>query len=410
MVFLSKLFSGVGLKSRRELNMKRNLWLVALLLWCCGSVLAQNNGGVTPSTTLPPVDGGSLTPLASEEHVLRPGDQLVFHISSLPDLPSTYAVRVDGFFYHPLIGEVQASGRTLGDLRKVLHQELSKELRHPNFRLGLVQVAQHSVAVLGEAQTQGTFQVGVGASILDVIAQAGGLSDKADRDRAVLLRGEDRVEVSLKPEKGGGLTKVRTGDILYILPGAPVSVSGEVTAPGVYSVSRVAGDPRQAILAAGGAKEQASLKRVRLVRANLPEPLVLDLTPGSTVPLPPEAEQLQEGDILVVPARQVVVLGAVSGPGPVPIRGDETLMDILPAKVSENSNIKKILIVRAENVAKNRDEKEEYNLEEYIKQGGAKIEVPIHDGDLIYVPAKGKGIFGGGMNIFSLIGLARLFF
>jgi polysaccharide biosynthesis/export protein len=393
----------------RLMRFSKNLLLIVLLLVV--GVSAQENGGVTTPLAIPPVTQGSLTPLSPEEHLLRPGDQMVFHIASLPQMPSTYTIRVDGFFYHPLIGEVQASGHTLADLRTIIQTELAKELRNPHFRLGLVQVAQHTVAVLGEANKQGTFQVGVGASVLDVIAAAGGLSVKADTDRAVLMRGDEKIEVPLDPEKGGGLTKVRTGDILYVLPGAPVSVSGEVTTPGVYAVSRVSGNPRDAILAAGGAKEEASLTRVRLIRATLPKPIILDLTPDSEEALPEEAAQLQEGDILIVPARQAVILGAVSSPGPVPLRGDETLLDILPSRVNEGSNIRQILVVRAENVKKNRDEKEEYDLEKYFKDGDAEIVVPIRDGDLVYVPPKktGGGLFGKFNNIFSIIGLAQWF-
>ena len=391
----------------------RSLYLIVFLLFlttaCFGQDETATSGLDLPSNA--ELGGGSLTTLDPEKHILRPGDQLELHIAALPEMPTAYSVRVDGFFYHPLIGQVEASGRTLEDLRGVIHQRLAQELRNPVFRLGIVQVVQHRVAVLGEARSQGTFSVGVGSSVLDVIAAAGGLSEKADSRRAVLLRGNDRVEVSLDPEKGGGLTKVRSGDILYILAGAPVSVSGEVTKPGVYSVSRVGGDPRAAILAAGGAKEEASLSRVRLVRATLSEPILMDLSPDSTEPIPKEAQQLQEGDILVVPARQVILLGAVSPAGPLPLRGGETLFDIIYARVNEGSNIKKIMIVRADDVRKNRDEKEEYNLEEYFKEGKADIVVPIYDGDLVYVPPKGKGggIFGNGFSIFSIIGLARWF-
>ncbi|MFA7482440.1 MAG: SLBB domain-containing protein [Vulcanimicrobiota bacterium] len=394
------------------------LQIVLLLCFCGSPSLAQEAGGGVPAAgnpvQVPELQGGSLVPLSPEDHVLRAGDQLVLHVASLPDLPSTYTVRVDGFFYHPLIGEVQATGRTLADLRKEVQGKLARELRKPDFRLGLVQVAQHSVAVLGEARNQGTFRVGVGGSVLDVIAAAGGLSAKADSDRAVLLRGEERIELSLKPEVGGGLTKVRSGDILYILPGAPVNVVGEVTAPGVYSLSRVSGSPYQAILAAGGAKEEASLKRVRLVRSSLPEPIILNLSPESTEPLPEEAQTLREGDILVVPARQAVILGAVSNPGAVPLRGDETLLDLLPSRVGKDSDIRQIMVVRSDDVQKNREENEEYNLEEYFKEGKADIAaVPIHDGDIVYVPEKGKSglsFLKRGISIMTLINIARWLF
>lgn len=386
---------------------KRSCLLHCLLLFFCLPCFAQPAGGPPVGTSTG--NGGALIPLTSEEHVLRAGDQLVFHIAALPELNSTYVVRVDGIFFHPLVGEVKAAGRTLGDLRADLKKRLAKELKNPSFRLGLAQVAKHSVAVLGEARNQGTFEVGLGSTVLDLIAQAGGLSEKADRETAVLLRGQERLEVSLRPEAGGGLTQVRSGDVLYLLAGSPVSVTGEVTVPGVYAVSRAGGGPKQALLAAGGAKEEASLARVRLVRASLPEPLILDLTADPKTPLPVEAQQLEEGDILVVPARQAVILGAVAKPGPVALRGDETLIDILPAQVGKDSDIKKVLIVRANDVLANRDKKEEYNLQEYFEKGNAEAAVPIHDGDLIYVPAKGKGMFGN-LNLFSIIGLARLFF
>jgi polysaccharide export outer membrane protein len=392
--------------------------LVSILLITLCPVIGQEgtdtggsvNGAEFPSS-VPALNGGSLTPLSSETHILRPGDRLELNIAALPEIPRIYDVRVDGHFYHPLVGEISAAGKTLGDLRALLEERLAKELRNPSFRLGIIQVARHQVAVLGEAQRQGTFMVGVGASVLDVIAAAGGLSNKADSKRAVLLRGEEKVEVSLEPEEGGGLTKVRSGDILYILPGSPVSVTGEVTTPGIYSVSRVGGSPRKALLAAGGAREQASLSRVRLIRATLPEPIIMDLTPGTTEPLPEPARQLQEGDILVVPARQAVLLGAVSQPGPVPLVGDETLVDILPARVGQGSDIRKVMVIRAEDVRKSRERNEVYNLEEYLKEGNAEIAVPIYDGDVVYVPPRkqGGGFFRNVLPVLNVIQLARWF-
>lgn len=384
------------------------LFLFALILLGTATVAQQGAPPALPTHQ----GGGALGPLSGDKHILRAGDELEFHITSLPELPKQFPIRVDGSFFHPLVGEVQAAGRTLDDLRAELKKKLAKELKNPTFKLGLRQVASHQVAVLGEAKQQGTFEVGLGSTVLDVIAQAGGLSEKADKETATLLRGVERITVSLKPEAGGGLTQVRTGDVLYLGQGAPISVTGEVTTPGVYSVSRVACDPRQALLAAGGAKEEASLTRVRLIRATLPEPLILDLRIDAETPLPEEARQMREGDILVVPARQVVVLGAVTNPGPVPLRGDETLLDIVPSKLTNEADISKVLIVRAENVRANRDTSESYNLKQYFEKGKADAVVPIRDGDLVYVPPKGQdsGLLGKMSSIFSIISIARWLF
>lgn len=380
---------------------------VGLLLMLLLSAWAQEGA---PAPMAP---GGALVPLDSDKHILRAGDRIEFFISALPEMEKDFTIRVDGQFHHPLVGDVQASGRTLPDLREEIKKRLSRELRNPKFRIGILAVAQHQVAVLGEVSKQGTFQVGIGATVLDLIAVAGGLGPKADREKAMILRGEEKIEVSLQPGAAEGLTKVVSGDVLYILAGSPVSVTGEVTTPGVYSISRVAGGPRDAVLKAGGAKEEASLSRVRLIRATEPKAIILDLRPDSETPIPEKARQMQEGDILIVPARQAVVLGAVSAPGPVPLRGDETLLDILPKMVSETSDIDHILVVRAENVMANRDTKEEYNLREYFQDGKADVVVPIRDGDLIYVPARdtSPGLFDlQNMGIWGILSMARLFF
>lgn len=121
---------------------------------------------------------------------------------------------------------------------------------------------------------------------------------------------------------------------------------------------------------------------------------------------------MMEGDILVVPARQAVVLGAVSAPGPVGLRGGETLLDVIPAKITAESDVDKIIVVRADDVRNNREKTEEYNLKEYFEKGKADAVVPINDGDLVYIPPKQKGGFfnGGFSSILSLLGLARIFF
>lgn len=384
--------------------------LSSCLLILLGTLLLFSYSWAEPTSPAKPVgDGGSLTTLSSEKHLISVGDKIEFHIPALPDLPDVYDIRVDGHFFHPVIGDVQAYGRTLEDLRKELTVRLGKELRRPVFRLGLREVAKHQVAVLGEAKTQGSYEVSLGSTVLDVLAKAGGLSEKADQESAMILRGNEKIPLSLKPELGGGLTKVQSGDVIYILPGSTVSVSGEVTEPGVYSVSRVTGTPWEAIIRAGGAKQTASLQRARLIRASLPAPLSIDLRPDAEAGLPLEARQLQAGDIISIPPRQAIVLGTVGEPGPVSLEGGETLIDVLAKRVTSGSDIEKIYVVRAKNVKENRDEKEIYSIKEYFEKGKADSAVPIYDGDLVYVPEKkekGKGIFGD-FNIFTILSIAQ---
>ncbi len=367
-----------------------------------------------PSGTSPPVgDGGVLRTFESDSYTLRTGDKVEIFINALPELPSVYEVRVDGSFYHPVAGQIQAAGKTLGQIRAEIKKSLSKELRYPEFRAGLQTISTMTISVIGEAKSQGSFQVGVGGTVLDAIAKAGGLTEKADRKSALILRGNEKIEVLLDPSSGEGLTALKPGDVLFVRSGMQVSVAGEVSNPGAYTVSQGEGAPWDAIIAAGGAKEEAALTRVKLIRPAFTDPLVLDLSPGQQSELPEEARQLQAGDIIVVPARQAAVLGAVTKPGPTPLAKEVSLLELLSEKLTAESDIKRVIVVRAEDVQKNRDKQEEYNLNEYFKEGKGQIgAVPIRDGDLVYVPPKSKGnaLFGNGFNILSLLSIARLFF
>ena len=97
-----------------------------------------------------------------------------------------------------------------------------------------------------------------------------------------------------------------------------------------------------------------------------------------------------------------------------PINKQVNLLDILPSKVSSTSDVKRVIVIRAEDISQNREEKEVYDLEKFFKEGDETIaSVPIHDGDLIFVPDKKKGvnILRGGFNgLFSIINLTRLLF
>ena len=350
-----------------------------------------------------------------DSYIVKPGDKLEIYVNALPELENLYEVRVDGGIFHPITGQMQVSGHTLSDVRSDFQTRLRRELHRPNFRLGLQKISLHQVAVLGEAQRQGTFEVGVGSTALDLLARAGGLGEKADKDLATILRGDEQIEIKLEPVAGHGLTKLRPGDVLFIRAGTQVSVAGEVAEPGPYTVSKLTGSPWEAIISAGGSKPEAALSRVKILRPTVADPIIVNLRPDSPEPIPDEAKVLQQGDVIVVPARQAVVLGSVTKPGPVPLTKSMNLIEVLSEKLGRDSNVKQVYVVRSEDVFKNRDKKEVYDLESFFKEGEARsAAVPIHDGDLVFVPAKGQKnglLTGGGLTrIFGILNIARLLF
>lgn len=345
-----------------------------------------------------------------EIYHLSPGDKLELILPPLPDLPNLekiYVVRYDGGFYHPVIGEVRAAGRTMAEVEREIRSRLARELRTPTFRLGLVERSRKDIAVLGDVQKPGKYPLEPGATVLDVLAQAGGLTDKADANQGLIFREGVALPVSLRPPLPGSpsqpATVLRPTDVVFVPSGVRIGVSGEVRTPGLYAIPRQGTTPAEALALAGGAKPEAALTRALLVRSGLPRPLLLDLTPGGI--LPPEGQVLQDGDSLVVPARQALVAGAITKV--VPLRGGENLLDVYAAAGGSTGHIDDIKVIRAQDVAAGVQKAETVDLTRYFEEGDTRPLVPIHDGDVVYIPPQSQGFPTSLFTVLSIVSVIR---
>jgi len=386
------------------------MWLYAVLVLSF-SHPALAGPGPSPSPRDPSTPAPSISSQLSGKHRLAAGDEVEIHIVSLPDLERIYRLRSDGGLYHPLAGEVRAAGMTLQDLQATLQKRLARELRNPTVRVGLRSMAKQDVTILGEVARPGKYEVLPGASALDVLAMAGGNTPAADLSTAILMRSGQSQTVDLNPPDPQATeveqTLMEPGDILYLLPGTQVSVSGDVARPGVYALPRAVCDPFKALEAAGGPKPGAALNRVVLQRASLNAPVLLDLSRPDRA-LPEAARTLQQGDSLRVPERQVVLLGGVSKAGPMTLEAGDNVLDvIMRAGVSDPKRLNDVTLIRSEDVRAGRQKTEKHDLTPYLKNGDASVLVPVYDGDVVYVPVPSQR---SGFNLFNLLFLGRTLF
>ncbi len=343
---------------------------------------------------------------------IRPGDELELSIYSLPQpMEQKYTVRADGAFYHPLLGGVPAAGRTVDDVRADVARRLKKRLRNPSFELGILTYAKSEVAVLGEVKNQGRYAIAPGANVLDVLALAGGLTEKADPQGALIQRKNTNIEVDLSPP--GGATSplaLANGDILYVYAGNRISIAGEVQKPGIYAVSRRSTNPlADAMKACGGPKATAAVHRAQLHRPSLAEPLIISVLPDSAGNYSEGALSLQDGDAIVIPEKQAMVLGNITKQGPIPLQGGETLLDVLTSSgLNADAELSHVVVLRAEGIKSGQPKQEEYDVREAFSpdKPGTGANVPIGDGDVVFVPQKGKGLLDnfGLLNLLFLVG------
>jgi polysaccharide biosynthesis/export protein len=136
----------------------------------------------------PPQDVEAAHP---REYVIAPGDSLQIFVWRNPDLSVTAPVRPDGRISVPLLQDVQASGTTAAALGASIASALSNYIQDPQVTVILQNSAALSlwnIRVVGEAVQPKVVPYQVGLTLMDVMAQVGGLTEFADGNRASLIR------------------------------------------------------------------------------------------------------------------------------------------------------------------------------------------------------------------------------
>ncbi|MFO1187517.1 MAG: XrtA/PEP-CTERM system exopolysaccharide export protein [Alphaproteobacteria bacterium] len=135
------------------------------------------------------VEAGGLTDKI--DYVIGTGDSVQVFVWRNPDLSIIVGVRPDGKISVPLIQDVQAAGRTPGQLSEVIAAKLGKYVQEPQVTV-IVQSAtgqnETAVKVIGEAVQPRVIPYHVGMTLIEVMASVGGLTDFADGNRSYLIR------------------------------------------------------------------------------------------------------------------------------------------------------------------------------------------------------------------------------
>ena len=111
---------------------------------------------------------------------IGPADEIEVNVFDVPELNLKASVNQSGIISLPLIGAVQAGGRTEAELHEDLTKKLTNFVRNPQVVLSVSQFGSQKVAVLGAVQKPGTYPLRKGAnSILELLSEAGGLNERA---------------------------------------------------------------------------------------------------------------------------------------------------------------------------------------------------------------------------------------
>ncbi len=347
-------------------------------------------------------------PAAPPSYVLGPGDEIDVQVFSEPDLSRATTIKPDGTIALPLINEVRAAGKTTAQLEADLVKMYSKFVKSPLVTVVVRQLRADRVYLLGQVARPGEYPIRLNLNIFELLASAGGLTNRADLGKAVIIRGKtetikvDLVEAFVKNQPPA--VSIQDGDVLFI-PETDRSIValGQVARPGSYFL--LEGQRLSDLMAAtGGVTPRASMTKAFIMRDGQQMPVDLKRVLAGDVAA---NLALRAGDMLIVPEskERIVVLGAVSKPGPYDLSENMTLIDALAVAggTTDKSNLGGAQLIRLEN---GKPKATLLKADQVMQGKDIAGNVQLRDGDLIYVPERGMNIF----EILSQVGLFRALF
>ena len=127
--------------------------------------------------------------------ILAPGDVVKLTFSSAPELNQSQKIRADGKLSLPLVGEVDAGGKTVGQLQSALVELYKSQLKTPEVTVSL-ETSVTTVTVSGAVNKPGKVAFERPTTVLQAIMEAGGPNEYGTLKRVRLMRIVNGVQKS----------------------------------------------------------------------------------------------------------------------------------------------------------------------------------------------------------------------
>ncbi len=210
-----------------------------------------------------------------EDYVIGGGDLIRINIFEAPDLSTETRVSARGSVTMPLIGTVAVAGLSVGKAEKHLGRLYrEKYLQDPHVTIFVKEQYGSKITMLGALNKPGTYDFYASMSLMDVLAMAEGLSDRAGRTVQIRRKadsGEGTISLiidldqMIKVGREDLNVGIKGGDMVYVPEAGSVYVDGAVRKAGAYPL-RQEMSVQEAIVAAGGLQSFADARDIKLVR------------------------------------------------------------------------------------------------------------------------------------------------
>lgn len=127
---------------------------------------------------------------APEQYIIGTDDVLAINVWKEPEISRSVPVRPDGKISLPLIGDIEARGRTPKQLQDELQKKFTAYIAAPDVTVIVEQVKSQKINILGEVKNPGSYSLAPPMRVLDAIALSGGFKDFAKTKDIYVLRAQ----------------------------------------------------------------------------------------------------------------------------------------------------------------------------------------------------------------------------
>lgn len=210
----------------------------------------------------------------AESLLVGPGDVLSIRVFGEPELSQPLRVNDAGDITEPFVGKVHVAGLTPSQVAAELeHQFVTQQyLLEPRISITVEQYITENVSVIGQVKSAGSYPTPTARTITEVLAQAGGLLDIADRHIVIRRRADGREISFFFSNSPGALLGdqplVYPGDTVFVPKAGTVYMIGDVQKAGAYVMNNEHSQltALQLLALAGGSNNTSRPGRARLVR------------------------------------------------------------------------------------------------------------------------------------------------
>ncbi len=151
--------------------------------------------------------------------VIQPGDVVSISVFGQEALSVKRRVPRSGSVSLPLLGEYPVAGHTAAALGTELEKRLQPFVTSPHVAV-VIEEQNIEVSVVGEVARSGRVVLQRPARVVQALADAGGLTDFADRDAIYVVRGQQRIRFTYRQIGRGDAPAnaftLQTGDVIVV--------------------------------------------------------------------------------------------------------------------------------------------------------------------------------------------------